>query len=164
LLADPKSTRSTIGVCYPDRLPNTATVAEQPDPLQCLSNLDCGEGQNTRPKGRCQTVVVSIPDHPTVPAGPAWTHRRALIGRCTPVFGMGGMDGAGCTSSNQCNSGVCLNEGGHATNKCATLCDPQDPTAACGSSAETSNCDVARFRFDFSDSTPALEDLTYACQ
>jgi hypothetical protein len=164
LLADPKTTRSTIGVCYPDRLPNTATVAEQPDPLECLSNLDCGEQQNTRPKGRCQTVVVPIPDHPTVPAGSAWTKRRALIPRCTPVFGMGGMDGAGCTSSNSCNSGVCLNEGGMASNKCATLCDPQDASAVCGASPETNGCGVVRFRFDFADGSPALEDLGFACE
>ncbi|MBI4815952.1 MAG: hypothetical protein HY791_06835 [Deltaproteobacteria bacterium] len=121
--------RGTVGVCYPDRLPTTSSIASaQLDPLFCASNTDCSE-ELGRPAGRCRVEVVDVHDHPARPAGQAWGVHRALTSRCDESSG-GGLKpaGAGCLDSADCISGACVN------GRCAVLCDPDEPRS-CGAPA-----------------------------
>jgi hypothetical protein len=158
LLADPTSTRSTIGVCWPDRLPGTATVAEQPDPLECLSSVDCSSAQSRRPVGLCQVQVESVPDHPTVPAGYAWgSDRGALVARCTTTAPTGlTSDNDGCLRSDQCRSGACL---GQPSGRCAKLCDPLHAVDVC-INAEACHPHLITRELPTAGS---VQDLIYAC-
>lgn len=114
LLADPTSTRHTVGVCYPDRLTTlTASAAAQPDPRFCAAQPDCPAPQI------CQVQAVVIGDHPSVPAGAAWGDEHiALIPRCVTPGGVLKPVGTGCDRQTRCESGVCFNA------RCPDLCDP----------------------------------------
>jgi hypothetical protein len=122
------SGRHTIAVCYPNRLTSTSTTAPivQPDPNGCLQPADCPVVGLDRPV--CQYEVRLVADHPLVPAGPAWTERRALVARCISGGDSGLLNpGLGCEleRASLCESGLCLD------GRCAALCDPARPEVAC---------------------------------
>jgi hypothetical protein len=120
LIANPSSTRHTIGVCYPEAFAITSTTAMAPMPnaLACESEVECfARGI----RGPCQYRVLNVPDHPSVPAGSAWTpaSHRALIARCVEPTQANNLapDDSGCTRGEACRSGLCV--GG----KCAKPCN-----------------------------------------
>jgi hypothetical protein len=120
----PSDSRRTIGVCYPEILPTTATVADQPDPLACAAERDCTVAEG-RFDGLCQARVVTVPDHPLVPAAEAWGLRRAIRSVCVSDNQSNlRVDGDGCLDGAECQSGICLG-------RCAKLCDPTDESP-CG--------------------------------
>ncbi|MCK6550761.1 hypothetical protein L6R52_33295 [Myxococcota bacterium] len=112
LLAEPSSTRSTIGVCYPDFLTNTSTQAV---PGACESDADCPVSASIEP---CRIVTRGVPDHPTVPAGAAWPSHSALEKRCGSESSTLQGEGRGCSRSSDCISGACV------SGKCAPTCAP----------------------------------------
>jgi hypothetical protein len=133
LYANRTSTRHTIGVCYPDLFPITTSTAvvAMPDPMACASEAECpAKGVH----GPCTYEGMVVPDHPTVPAGPAWIpdQHRALVPHCVSAAGnnLNG-DDIGCTNDTECRSGVCAPNG-----RCAIPCNPHiskscDPPRRC---------------------------------
>lgn len=117
LLDDPRSTRSTVGVCWPERLTSTSTVTpiDQPDPFACYQHKDCSSGSEP-----CRFRTLIVPDHPRVPAGAAWGQRFAVISRCSSESTGGRSADMGCTEDAECKSGLC------ASGRCAIPCNPQD--------------------------------------
>jgi len=129
LVDNPVSTRHTIGVCYPNRLMTvTASSAAQPDQSFCADIGDCGPFLG-RPVGVCQAQTILIPDHPTVPAGPAWGTRTAVIQRCVQQTGGLIPPGRGCTRTDLCETGICFEF------NCAILCNPEEIEPCTGNRA-----------------------------
>jgi hypothetical protein len=153
LIAHPKSTRHTIGLCYPDRVvptSSTATIA-QPNPLACDDQFQCAQRGETGP---CQYRVVAISDHPVVPAGAAWGVHNAMIASCVGA-GTGASlvaDDLGCTKGAQCASGVCQ------SGRCAKPCDPR----RAGSCPGSRRCNDVLTSRDLPDGT-VLEDRVRVC-
>lgn len=128
-VAGADATRHTVGACYPDVLATTSTLGDQPDPTVCRARIDC-TARLGRADGDCVARVDVIDDHPTRPAGAAWTDRVAIVPHCAAGGGGGTPEGIGCTEDSACRSGVCVQR------RCVRLCDPNLP----GSCATLQTC------------------------
>ena len=127
--------RHTVGMCYPDILTTTTTLAEQLERDVCRARSDCTVrlGQLN---GDCVVRVDPVLDHPTRPAGSAWGERFALVPHCVSDPN-GALDGLGCTEDASCQSGVCVSR------RCARLCDPS-LSDSCGASQVCNQVEVQR--------------------
>jgi hypothetical protein len=122
LIQNPSSTRHTIGVCYPDAYvvsSTTAKIPAMPDASACWSDVECANRGNPGP---CRYEILSVPDHPSVPANTAWNPmvHRALVARCADPASTSTLKSfdVGCTRGDECRSGLCV--GG----RCAKTCNP----------------------------------------
>lgn len=113
--------RNTIAVCYPDLIPETSTTSQVAQPRRglCRDALDCPAMES------CGYELEPVLDHPVAPIGSAWGERLAFVARCAVRSGRVGA-GLGCTSGQECDSGVCLRR------DCVRPCDPAAPERACG--------------------------------
>lgn len=127
--------RHTVGMCYPNVLTTTTTLAEQLERDACRARVDCTVrfGQLD---GDCVVRVDRVLDHPTRPAGEAWGERFALVPHCVSDPN-GTIDGGGCTEDTACQSGVCVSR------RCARLCDPS-LADSCGASQACNEVEVER--------------------
>lgn len=113
--------RNTVGVCYPDVIPETSATSTVVQAISdiCYDDGDC-DAANLE---ACNYLEEPIADHPVAPIGEGWQN-RAYIPRCKVRRSRP----PSCTQDSNCASGICLG------NRCRQPCDPRTPR--CAGSAE----------------------------
>lgn len=155
LLERETSSRSTVGVCMPDVLPETDDAELQLDPEACYDGEFCREAKG-RTEGICQANPGSAPDHPELPIGEAgWGLRRVLRTHCVPRPSSSFKDpGLGCLVHEECSSQVCFQ------GRCAQLCDPHR-AESCGGGGR--GCRDRLIVRPLPAAGPTIEDRVFLC-